>query len=90
MPPKMQLIPGFRIGTRASNKDKRPGLILLGNPRRTSEEMNQLRKEAATYREAEEQRLTTGLKNVAEVEDRLHEQDNALELERQQRKDELC
>jgi hypothetical protein len=89
MPPKMQLMPGLRIGTRPSNKDKHPGLLLLGNTRRTSGEMSQLREEAAAYREAEEQRLTIAIANVAHVEDTRHEQDNALELERRQRREQL-
>ena len=81
MPPKMQLMPGLRIGTRPSNKDKHPGLLLMGNTRCTSGEMSQLREEAAAYKEAEEQRLTIAVANVAHVEDTHHEQDNVLELE---------
>ena len=89
MPPKMQVMPGLGMMTRASNKDKHPGLILLGNPRRTSEEMSQLREEAAAYKEAEEQRLTKALGNVAQIEDMCHEKDDMLELERRQRRDDL-
>ncbi|KAM6491427.1 hypothetical protein JOM56_013201 [Amanita muscaria] len=89
MPPKLQLMPGLRMTTRASNKDKHPGNILLGNPRRSSEEMNQLREEAAAQREAEEERLTAAIKNVAQIEDTLRGKDSELELERCRRREEL-
>ncbi|KAM6488993.1 hypothetical protein JOM56_015546 [Amanita muscaria] len=89
MPPKLQLMPGLRMTTRASNKDKHPGSILVGNPRRSSEEMNQLREEAAAQREAEEERLTVAIKNVAQIEDKLRGKDNELELERRRRREEL-
>jgi hypothetical protein len=86
-PPKMQLMPGIK--TRAANKDKHPGRILLGNARRTAEEMNQIREEAVAHREAEEQRLTRALENIARIEDLRHDNDNARELERRQRRDDL-
>ena len=89
MPPKMQLMPGTRMTTRPSNKDKRPGLILLGNQRRTAEEANQLREEATRHREAKERRLTTAIENIAQIEDSLREKEDALELERRQRREEL-
>jgi hypothetical protein len=87
MPPKMQLMPGLR--TRASNKDKHPGLILKGNSRRTAEEMSQLREEVAAHREAEGQRLTMALENIAQIEDMRCEKDDELEIERRQRREEL-
>jgi hypothetical protein len=86
----MQLIPGLRIGTRASNKDKHPGLILLGNPRCTSEEMSQLRAESARHREAEEERLTMAVENVAQIEDMIQELDDVLQEEHQKHRDGLC
>jgi predicted aconitase len=89
MAPKMQLMPGLRMNTRPSNKDKHPGLVLLGNPRRTSEEANQLREEVEKQREAEERRLTEAIESVAQIEDKRREQEEALELERRQRRGEL-
>ncbi|KAM6491213.1 hypothetical protein JOM56_013452 [Amanita muscaria] len=89
MPPKLQLMPGLRMTTRALNKDKHPGSILLGNSRRSSEEMNQLHEEAAAQREAKEERLTVAIKNVAQIEDKLRGKDNELELEHRRHREEL-
>ena len=86
----MQLMPGLCLTTCASNKDKHPGLVLLGNPRCKAEEMNQLREEAAAQREAEERQLTIAIGNVAQIEDMRFKKDGALELERRQRRDDLC
>ena len=85
----MQLMPGLHMTTWASNKDKHPGRVLLGNPRRTSEEVNQLREEVARQNEAEERRLTAAIKNVARIENTLQEKDKALDLEHRQHRGEL-
>jgi hypothetical protein len=85
----MQLMPGLRIGTRASNKDKHPGRILLGNQRRSAEEMHQICEEAVAQRAAEEQRLTKALEKVSQIEDMRHDKDEALELERRKRRERL-
>lgn len=90
MPPKMQLMPGLRMTTRPSNKDKHPGLIALGHPRRSSEEASKLREEVARSREAEERRLTAAIQNVVQVEKTRQEKDEELDLERRQRRGELC
>ncbi|KIL54640.1 hypothetical protein M378DRAFT_18705 [Amanita muscaria Koide BX008] len=82
-------MPGLRMTTRPSNKDKHPGQILLGSPCRTSEEMDQLCKEAAARAEAEEKRLTAAIEKVAQIEDTLRDKDNEQELERRQRREQL-
>ena len=86
MPSSKQLLAlGPPLQTRATNKDKRPGLPDVTNPRRKTAEVQQSRQEAARQQEEKENTQRVALKDIAELEDKLQDEDNNREHQRMDR-----
>jgi hypothetical protein len=53
-PPKLSVMPGLRMSTRAGNKDKHPGIVDLPSPRRDHDDgLGEDRQRVAAKKEAE-------------------------------------
>lgn len=70
------------IATRSKNKDQHPGAYYIPKPRRSHAEMESIRQEEAEKKQVQEEKLQQGLKNVAAIEDALHDEDISREVER--------
>jgi hypothetical protein len=84
-PSKPLITLGPPLKTRAANKDKHPGMPDATKPRRKPAEMEQLRQESANLRQQEENAQKEALEDIAEIEDRLQDEDNDRECQRAER-----
>lgn len=82
MPPRRLLGLGPALNTRAANKTVHPGAPDLPNPRRLPSEMEALRQEEAEAAKQKEFVLARAAKNLASVEDGIHNEDIVREKER--------
>lgn len=69
MPPKLSVMPGLRMSTRAGNRDKHPGVIDLPSPRRNREVLEEEREQAAAKKQADIKARARALEEIAEIED---------------------
>ena len=81
MPPKLALniTP---IVTCLKNKDQHPGAYYIPKPCHPHAEMESVWQEEAEKKQVQEKKLQQGLRNVAAIEDALHQEDISQEVER--------
>jgi hypothetical protein len=84
-PPNKLLTLGPPLKTRATNKEKHPGLPDVTKPRRSPAEVEQTRQEASKQQKEKENLQKNALAAVAEFEDRLQDEDEDRERERIER-----
>jgi hypothetical protein len=85
MPPKQLLTLGPPLKTRAGNKDKHPGIPDVTKPRRKPAEVEQSHQETAKRRQEKENIQRGMIEDIAELEDRLQEEDEERERQRVER-----
>ena len=84
-PPKPLLTLGPPLRTRATNKDKHPGMPDVIKPRRKPAEMEELRQDAAKRQEEAENSQKNAMEDIAELEDKLQDEDDERERQRIER-----
>jgi hypothetical protein len=82
MAPNQLLTLGPPLKTRATNKDKHPGLPDVTKVRRTPAEMQEIRQEAAQRQQEKENIQKNAMEDAARFEDKLQEQDKERERQR--------
>ena len=77
MAPRNFPVPRLRPSTRSKNKDAHPGqpVIDAKQPRRSKQEMEEVRAKKAQDQEEEKNRLEKNLKTAAQIEDELLQED---------------